>query len=94
MPCSRPVLDTVLQVLVVVVFFNLICCLVAKSCLTLWRPHGLYATRLLCPWDFPGKNNGVGNLPRPEIKPTSPAMAVRFFTTEPPGKSNLLLIGG
>ena len=26
---------------------------------SLW-PHGLYPTRLLCPWDFPGKNTGVG----------------------------------
>ena len=24
------------------------------------RPHGLQATRLLCPWDFPGKITGVG----------------------------------
>ena len=24
------------------------------------RPHGLYPTRLLCPWDFPGRNTGVG----------------------------------
>ena len=24
------------------------------------RPHGLQPTRLLCPWDFPGKNPGVG----------------------------------
>ena len=24
------------------------------------RPHGLQPTRLLCPWDFPGKGNGVG----------------------------------
>ena len=24
------------------------------------RPHGLKPTRLLCPWDFPGKNTGVG----------------------------------
>ena len=31
----------------------------ALSCLTL-RPHGLEATRLLCPWDFPSKNPGVG----------------------------------
>ena len=23
-------------------------------------PHGLWPTRLLCPWDFPGKNAGVG----------------------------------
>ena len=26
-----------------------------------FRPHGLYPPRLLCPWDFPGKNTGVGH---------------------------------
>ena len=25
------------------------------------QPHGLYPARLLCPWDFPGKNTGVGS---------------------------------
>ena len=25
-----------------------------------FRPHGLQRTRLLHPWDFPGKNTGVG----------------------------------
>ena len=24
------------------------------------QPHGLWLGRLLCPWDFPGKNTGVG----------------------------------
>ena len=24
------------------------------------KPHGLLPTRLLCPWDFPGKNTEVG----------------------------------
>ena len=24
------------------------------------RPHGLWPPRLLCPWDSPGKNTGVG----------------------------------
>ena len=32
---------------------------VAQSCLT-QRPHGLQPTRLLHPWDFPGKSTGVG----------------------------------
>ena len=32
------------------------CCLVAKLCLTLVKP---WTSRLLCPWDFPGKNTGV-----------------------------------
>ena len=26
----------------------------------LLRPHGLQLTRLLCPWNFPGKSTGVG----------------------------------
>ena len=34
--------------------------LVAKSCLTLLRSHGLKPTRFLCPWNSPGKNTGVG----------------------------------
>ena len=37
-------------------------CVLAKSlqsCLTL-RPHGLQPSTVLCPWDFPGKNTGVG----------------------------------
>ena len=27
---------------------------------TLLRHYGLYPTRLLCPWDSPGNNTGVG----------------------------------
>ena len=34
-------------------------CSVTKSCLTLLWPHWLEPTRLLCPWDFQGKNTGV-----------------------------------
>ena len=32
----------------------------ALSCVRLSRPHGLQPTRLLCPWDSPGKSTGVG----------------------------------
>ena len=32
----------------------------AQLCLTLLRPHGLQASRLLCPWKSPGKNTEVG----------------------------------
>ena len=52
----------------------------------------LWPTRLLFPRDFPDKNTGVGSpgdLPNPWIEPESPvvpALAGRFFTTEPPGK--------
>ena len=36
-------------------------CSDAQSCLTLLPPHGLQPTRLLCPWDFPGKDTGAGS---------------------------------
>ena len=51
----------------------------------------LEPARLLCPWNFPGKNIGAGccsllqgNPPDPGIKPVflmSPALASGFFTT-------------
>ena len=33
---------------------------VAQSCPTLCNPMDCSLTRFLCPWDFPGKNTGVG----------------------------------
>ena len=33
------------------------------------RPHGLYPTRLLCPWNFPSKNIGVGSFSRGSSQP-------------------------
>ena len=36
-----------------------VCTKLLQLCLTLW-PHGLWPARLLCPWDSPGKNTGVG----------------------------------
>ena len=37
-------------------------CLVAKLCPTLLWSIGLKPTQLLCPWDFPGQNTGVGSI--------------------------------
>ena len=43
-------------------------------------------TRLLCPWDFSGKNTGVGCHFLLGIKLASPTLAGGFFfNTEPPG---------
>ena len=75
-----------------------------QSCPTL-RHHGMQPASLLCPWDSPGKNTGVGchfllqgDLPDPGIEsgsPSSSALAGEFFTTEQPGKfkvqDNLIL---
>ena len=66
-------------------------CLVAQSCLTSLQPYGLYPARVLCPWDSPDKNTGVGcqsfllgNLPDPGIKPGSPALQGDSLPAEPP----------
>ena len=64
-----------------------------QLCPTL-QPHGLYPTRILWPWDFPGKNTGGGaasffggsfwprDLSDAGIKPASLALAGGLFTTE------------
>ena len=65
--------------------------LVAQSCLTLCNP--MQPSRLLCPWDFPGKNTGVGChfllqgiFPAQGSNPGSPALQADSLLSEPPGK--------
>ena len=55
-----------------------------------------YSHQAPCPWDFPGKNPGVGchflppgDLPDPGIE--SLALAGRFFITEPPEKHQFII---
>ena len=57
--------------------------------------HGLEPSRLLCPWDSPGKNTGVdchaipqGNLPDLRIELGSLALQADFLLSGPPGKSS------
>ena len=64
----------------------------AQSCPTLSNPkdcstqdshvHGIFLARILSGLPFPPP----GDLPHPRIEPAAPALAGRFFTTEPPGK--------
>ena len=67
--------------------------LVIQSCLTLCDPMDYLSARLLCPWNSPGENTGVGchallqgNRPDPGIKSRSPAMQADSLPSEPPGK--------
>ena len=66
-----------------------ICCLVTKSCPTFLQTYELYPTR---PWDFPGKNIGVGHHSLlqgifPIWDRTHISYIVgRFFTAEPEHK--------
>ena len=63
--------------------FCLLCCINASESVShsvmsdSLQPHGLYPARLLCPWDSPGKNTGVGchsllqeNLPTQGLNPS------------------------
>ena len=53
------------------------------------RPHGLKPATLLRPWNFPGKNTGLGchslpgDLPDPGIEPRSPALQADSLPSEP-----------
>ena len=73
---------------------------VCVSCFVMsdsWQPHELWPARLLCPWDFPGKNTGMGChfLPQgifltqgsnPGIKPRSPVLQADSLPSDPPRK--------
>ena len=57
------------------------------------QPHELLLPiRLLCPWNSPGKNTGVGchssqeDLPNPGVEPGSPALQADSLPSELPGK--------
>ena len=59
------------------------------------RPHRLQPARLLCQWDFPGKNTGVGShsllpgdLANPETEPGSPALQADSLSSEPSSSAN------
>ena len=59
----------------------------------------LQSARLLCPWNSPSNNAGVGSsspspgdLPNPGIEPGSPALQVDSLQFEPPGKPSNVLV--
>ena len=69
-------------------------CVLSRSVVSdsLW-PHGLQPTRLFCPWDFPGKNTGVGChflqgiFPTQGWNPNFLNWQVDSLSLAPPGKS-------
>ena len=76
------------------IFTGLCCCWVTESCLTLSVRMDFVAWRASLSMGFPRQEHwsglpfsSPGDLPDPGIEPRSPAWQVRFFTTEPPGKS-------
>ena len=83
------------RVLIIYKVKSIYMCAHVQSDTTLCDPMNC---RLLCPWDFLGKNTGTvchfllqGILSNPRIKPTtlsSPALAGGFFTRVPPSSSS------
>ena len=70
-----------------------VCVCVSQSVVSdVLQPRGLEPARLLCPWNSPGKNPGVGchyllqgNCPDPRIEPGSPVLQADSLLSEPPG---------
>ena len=69
------------------------CCAELLSRVQLFATHGLYPSRLLCPWDSPGKNTGVGChallqgiFPTQGSNPGFPHCRRILYHIEPPGK--------
>ena len=60
------------------------CCCVASVVFDSVRPHRRQPTRLLCPWDSPGKNTGVGChfLLHPILKKQITAYKLHFLITQ------------
>ena len=71
--------------------------LVARLLSDSLRPQGLQLSRLLCPWDFPGKNTGMGccsrlwDLPDPGNKPASPTLKADSLPLSHQGVTRTLL---
>ena len=76
------------------------CCLVTKFCPALATPWTV-ALQAPLSMEFPRQEYWFGlpfpsprDLPDPAIEPASPALAGRFFTTEPPGKPKVITADG
>ena len=80
---------------------SIVCCLITKSCPSLfatpwtvpcWAPlcMGFPRVEYWSGLPFPSP----GDLPNPGMEAASPALAGEFFTTEPPGKPLLFLLCG
>ena len=75
---------SLLDTLLLLLLFS--CSVVSNSL----QPYGLQPTRLLCPWDFQGRNTGGGcdfllqRISQPSNQ-THVSCTGRFFTIEPPG---------
>ena len=69
------------------------CCSAVSDCATPWTAS---PPRLLCPWDAPGENTGVGCQPsssgscQPRDRTQVSCIAGSCFTAEPPGKPSQL----
>ena len=71
----------------------------SQSCETLHDRMDCVAPQAPLSWNSPGKNTGVdchshslGDIPKPEIEPGSPALQVNSLPSEPPGKPDRMCV--
>ena len=92
-------LSTCVRSIKILYFFG-VCCITLSILIYIPTLVWFSPARLLCTWDSPGKNTGVGchfllgDLPNPGIKPRSPALQAESLPTELQRKptSNLIFV--
>ena len=96
-PTDPPILSEWVQASVACFLLQEVEVLVAWLCRTLCDPTDHSPTRLLCPWDFPGKNTGVGGhsllqgiFPIRGLNPHLLHSRQILYRSEPPEKPNLI----
>ena len=61
------------------------------------RSHGLWHIRLLCPWNSPGRDTGVGTIPSPRglpypgIEPGSPVLRADSLPSGTPDEAEVII---
>ena len=70
-----------------------VCVCVSRSVMSdFCDPHGLQPTRLLCPWNSPGKNTGVGcHFLLQGIEPGSPVLQADLYHLSHQGSPSLII---
>ena len=61
------------------------------SCVQLFVTPWTLACQVLCPWNSPGKNTGVGCHSFFQMEPGSPSLQADSLLSEPAGKPSLFL---
>ena len=71
-------------------YIELCCAVLSRSVMSSsLRPHGLGPARLLCPWDFPGKNIGMGCHARAKMNEIADALKAKGVRVKVDDRDNV-----